>query len=62
MSIKDCPIQGPWIAAGTKMVLGVRTIRTWNATTKQWEMLSRPGITQGPTGEKVFRGKPHQLI
>ena len=62
MPIKVCPVQGPWMVGHTNMMLGDRTIRTWNPTTKQWETITRRGLSQGSTGEKVFKGKPSQLI
>jgi hypothetical protein len=72
---KTCPIppnananrpqfpEGPWVAAGrTQMMLGTRVNKTWNPTTKQWEWMARPGITQGATGEKVWKFGPSKLI
>lgn len=70
-SPKPCPIQkvpvpqeqGPYLVAGrTQMMMGVRVNRTWNATTKQWEFMSRNGISQGPTGEKKFIWGPSKLV
>lgn len=66
---KACPIQkvpvpqGPWLVAGrTKMMLGVRVNKTWNATTKQFEWMTRPGISFGTNGGKVFKYGPSKLI
>lgn len=63
-SPKQCPIpQGPWLAAGrTQMMLGTRVARTWNQTTKKWEVMTRAGITEGTNGGKVFRFGPSKLI
>jgi hypothetical protein len=66
---KPCPSlarqipEGPWLAAGrTQMMLGVRVMKTWNPTTKEFETMVRPGISKGTNGEKVFRFRPDQLI
>lgn len=66
---KVCPIprgplpQGPWLVAGyTQMMLGTRVNKTWNPTTKQFEWMTRPGITQGTNGEKRFVFGPSKLI
>jgi len=65
---KVCPLpqniqQGPWLVAGyTQMMLGTRVNKTWNATTKQFEWMTRPGITQGTNGEKRFVFGPSKLI
>lgn len=60
---KQCPIgNGPWLAACTKMMLGVRVNKTWNATTKQFETMVRPGIAYSATGNKWFRFSPSKLI
>lgn len=72
-----CPIQGPWPAVHrdvqisdapwgapgrTQMLLGVREAKTWNPTTKQFEVQARLGIAWGPTAEKRFRFGPSKLI
>lgn len=61
---KECPIpQGPWLVAGnTNMMLGVRVMKTWNATTKKFETMVRPGICSGTNGGKTFRFGPSKLI
>jgi hypothetical protein len=61
---KQCPSvgQGVTLAGGTKMMLGVRVNRTWNHTTKQWEFMSRPAISEGTNGGKRFAFGPSKLI
>lgn len=67
---KQCPIgnknqisPGPYTAPGySQMMLGVRTIKTWNQLTKQFETISRQGITFGTNGGKVFRFGQSVLI
>lgn len=71
------PIQGPWpaahreqqvtegqvlVAGRTAMPLGIREVKTWNATTREFETQARPAIVRGATGEKVFRFGPSKLI
>jgi len=62
--LKQCPLpQGPYLAAGrTQLMLGTRLIRTFNRTTGQIELQVRPGIQQGPTGEKIFIAGPSRLL
>lgn len=67
MPNKECPVgniaEGPWLAAGrTQMMLGVRVMKTWNPTTKQFETMVRPGIAYSATGNKWFRFSPSKLI
>jgi len=50
------------LIGGTQMMLGIRVNKTWNATTKQFEWMSRPGITQGNNGEKRFIFGPSKLL
>jgi len=53
---------GVSLFGGTKMTIGVGINKTWNNTTKQFEWMSRPRISQGPTAEKVFRFGPSKLL
>lgn len=56
-------VSGVTLVAGyTQMMLGSRVNKTWNATTKQFEWMSRPGITQGTNGEKVFKFPASYLL
>jgi hypothetical protein len=71
------PISGSWpaahrnlkisegqvlVAGRTQMPTGIRVIKTWNPTTKEFETQARPAIVRGATGEKVFRFGPSKLI
>ena len=61
---KQCPQvgQGVTLVAGyTQMMLGARVNKTWNHTTKKWEFMSRPVITEGTNGGKRFKGGPAAL-
>jgi len=61
---KACPQvgQGVTLMGGTKMMLGARVNKTWNPTTRQWEFMSRPAISEGTNGGKRFFGGPSKLI
>ena len=71
---KNCPIpanarskapaiqDGPWTVGSTQMMLGNRQARYWNPTTKQFEYMTRPGISEGTNGGKRFIFGPSKLI
>lgn len=50
------------LACGTKLIVGSRSMTIYNPTTKQFEILTRQAIAQGPTAEKKFYFKPWQLV
>lgn len=50
------------VAGYTQMMLGARVNKTWNPTTRQWEFMSRPALTEGTNGGKRFAFGPSKLI
>ena len=58
----NCPVPANALACGTKLIIGSRTITTWNATTKRFESMTRQAIAEGPTANKRFSFHPWQLV
>lgn len=60
--INDPPDYVGLVAGRTQMMIGANTITVWNPTTKQFETMSRPTITSGTNGGKVFTFGQSKLI